>query len=210
MEWLEFIRTHLLTLPILTKFAIIMAVLVGVPALSRRLRLPAAVGLLITGLVIGPHGLDLTGDNRPIFDFLAEIGKLLLMFMAGLEVNLALFKAARNKVMTFGVLTTLMPQLLGTSAALWFRYPLVPAIVIGSLLASHTLLGLPTIARLGEMNVEPVTITVGATVMSDTLSLVVFAICVSTFRSGFSALTLSRQMLEFAVFIPLLLLGASR
>src|SRR6516162_8554546 len=114
MEWIDFVRTHLLTLPNLTKFAIIMAVIVGVPALSRRLRLPAAVGLLLAGLVIGPHGLDVTGDKRSIVDFLAEIGKLLLMFMAGLEVNLALFKAAKDKVLTFGVLTTLMPQVLGT------------------------------------------------------------------------------------------------
>src|SRR5262249_22440526 len=81
---------------------------------------------------------------------------------------------------------------------------------IGSLLASHTLLGLPTIARLGEMHLEPITITVGATVMSDTLSLVVFAICVSTFQSGFSTLSLGRQILEIAVFIPLLLFGVSR
>src|SRR5215472_4503150 len=210
MEWLQFVRTHLLALPYLTKFAIIMAVIVGVPALSRRLRLPPAVGLLIAGVVIGPYGVDVTGDKQPILGFLAEIGKLLLMFMAGLEVNLALFKAARNKVLTFGVLTTLMPQLLGTGVALWFHYPLVPAIVIGSLLASHTLLGLSTIARLGEMHLEPVTMTVGATVMSDTLSLVVFAICVSTFRSGFSALSLGRQILQIAVFIPLLLFGVSR
>src|SRR5215470_15446052 len=187
-----------------------MAIVVGVPQLSRRLRLPAAVGLLLAGLAIGPHGLDLLGDKRPIIDFLAELGKLLLMFMAGLEVDLALFRAARDKVLTFGVLTTLMPQLLGTSAALWFGYSLVPAVVIGSLLASHTLLGLPTIARLGEMHLEPVTITVGATVMSDTLSLVVFAICVSTFQSGFSTLALSRQILEIAVFIPLILFGVSR
>ena len=150
------------------------------------------------------------GDKRPIVDFLGEIGKLLLMFMAGLEVDLALFKAARNKVLTFGFFTTLAPLLLGTGVALLFRYPLVPAIVIGSLLASHTLLGLPTIARLGEMHLEPVTVTVGATVMSDTLSLVVFAICVSTFRSGFSTLSLSRQILEIAVFIPLILFGVSR
>jgi Kef-type K+ transport system membrane component KefB len=210
MLFVDFFRSHLLALPELTKFAIIMAVVVGVPVLSRRLRLPAAVGLLLAGLVVGPHGLDLIGDKRPIMDFLAEIGKLLLMFMAGLEVNLALFKAARDKVVTFGVLTTLMPQLLGTGVALVFGYPLVPAIVIGSLLASHTLLGLPTIARLGEMHLEPVTITVGATVMSDTLSLVVFAICVSTFQSGFSTLSLGRQILEIAVFIPLLLFGVSR
>ena len=185
MEWIDLIRTHLLTLPTLTKFAIMMAVIVGVPALSRQLRLPAAVGLLFAGLAFGPHGLDVTGDKRPIVDFLAEIGKLLLMFMAGLEVNLALFKAARNKVLTFGILTTSMPLLLGTGVALMFGYSLLPAIVIGSLLASHTLLGLPTIARLGEMQLEPITIAVGATVMSDTLSLVVFAICVSTFQSGF-------------------------
>src|SRR5262245_23923185 len=210
MEWLEFVRTHLLALPTLTKFAIIMAVIVGVPALSRRLRLPAAVGLLFAGLVIGPHGLDVIGDKRPVVDFLGELGKLLLMFMAGLEVNLALFKAARNKVLTFGILTTSLPLLLGIGVALVFGYSVVPAIVIGSLLASHTLLGLPTIARLGEMQLEPVTITVGATVMSDTLSLVVFAICVSTFQSGFSTMSLGRQILEIAVFIPTLLFGASR
>jgi Kef-type K+ transport system membrane component KefB len=210
MQLLDFLRSHLLTLPDLTKFAIMMAVIVGVPALSRRMRLPAAVGLLLAGLVIGPHGFDVIGDKRPIVDFLGVIGKLLLMFMAGLEVNLALFRAAKNKVVTFGFLTTLMPQLLGTGVALVFGYPVVPAIVIGSLLASHTLLGLPTIARLGEMHLEPVTITVGATVMSDTLSLVVFAICVSTFQSGFSTLSLGRQILEIAVFIPLLLFGASR
>jgi Na+:H+ antiporter len=210
MEPLEFVRTHLLTLPLLTKFAIMLAVVVGVPSLSQRLRLPAAVGLLLAGLAIGPHGVGLVGDKRPIADFMGEVGKLLLMFMAGLEVNLALFKAARNKVLTFGLLTTSMPQLLGTGVGLLFGYPLVPAIVIGSLLASHTLLGLPTIARLGEMQQEPVTITVGATVMSDTLSLVVFAICVSTFRSGFSALSLGRQILEIAVFIPFILIGVSR
>jgi Kef-type K+ transport system membrane component KefB len=210
MEWLEFVRTHLQTAPLLLKFGLVLGVIVGVPALSRRLRLPAAVGLLLAGLVIGPHGIDVIGDKRPVIDFMGELGKVLLMFMAGLEVNLALFKAARNRVLTFGVLTTSFPQLLGTSVALLFGYSVVPAIVIGSLLASHTLLGLPTIARLGETHLEPVTITVGATVMSDTLSLIVFAICVSTFQTGFSALSLSRQILEIAVFIPILLFGVSR
>jgi Kef-type K+ transport system membrane component KefB len=210
MQPLDFARQHLVALPNLTKFALVLAVIVGVPPLSRRLRLPAAVGLLLAGLVVGPHGLDLFGEHRPIVDFLSELGKLLLMFMAGLEVNLALFKAGRNRVVIFGLLTTSFPQVLGTGVALLFGYQVVPAIVIGSLLASHTLLGLPTIARLGLSQAEPVTITVGATVMSDTLSLVVFAICVSTFQSGFSVLALGRQILEIAIFIPLILVGVSR
>ncbi len=65
-----------------------------------------------------------------------------------------------------------------------FGYPTIPAIVIGSLLASHTLLGLPAIDRLGLNRLEPVTVAVGATVMSDTLSLVVFAVCVSIYTPG--------------------------
>lgn len=62
-----------------------------------------------------------------------------------------------------------MPLLLGTAVALLFHYSAVPAIVIGPLLASHTLLSLPIIIRLGESQLEPVMITVGATVVSDTL-----------------------------------------
>jgi len=207
---LDFLRHHLLALPNLTKLALLLAVMVGVPSASRRLRLPAAVGLLLAGLVMGPHGLQLFGENRPIVDFLSELGKLLLMFLAGLEVNLARFTAARNKALTFGLLTTAAPQALGTGVALLFGYPAVPAVVIGSLLASHTLLGLPTIERLGLSQSEPVTVTIGATVMSDTLSLVVFAICVSTFRFGFSTLALTRQVLEIAAFVPLVLFGVSR
>lgn len=96
------------------------------------------------------------------------------------------------------------------SVGLLFGYRLIPSIVLGSLLASHTLLGLPIIARLGETRLEPITVTVGATVLSDTLSLVVFAICVSTFKSGFSVAQLALQLVEIAIFVPLILFGLSR
>jgi Kef-type K+ transport system membrane component KefB len=210
MRVLDFVRTHLLTLPSLAKFAIALAVIVGIPPLSRRLRLPAAVGLLLTGVVLGPHGVDLFGEHRPIAQFFAELGKLLLMFFAGLEIDLTLFRKVKNRSIAFGLLTTLLPLLLGTGAALFFGYRAIPAVVIGSLLASHTLLGLPIVARLGETRLEPMTITVGATVMSDTLSLIVFAICVSTFRTGFSPLSLGIQLLEIVIFVPLILFGLSR
>ena len=64
--------------------------------------------LLLSGVVIGPRGLDVIGTNRPIADFFADLGKLLLMFSAGLEIDLALFRRARNRVMTFGLLTTVV------------------------------------------------------------------------------------------------------
>jgi Kef-type K+ transport system membrane component KefB len=159
-------------LPDLAKFALGLILIVTVPRLCRPARIPSSVGLLLGGVIIGPYVLGIFGTERPIADFMADIGKLLLMFFAGLEIDVALFRRTRHRSIAFGLTTTAIPLLLGTAVGLAFSYSIVPAIVIGSLLASHTLLGLGVISRLGAQDLEPVTVTVGATVMSDTLSLV--------------------------------------
>ena len=209
-ETLDFIRAHASTVPPLAKFAVLMAIIVGIPPLFRRARLPAIVGLLLSGVVIGPHGLDLVGQHRPIVDFAAELGKLLLMFFCGLEINLALFRRTQSRSITFGLCTTLIPLLLGTAVGLLFGYGAIVAIVIGSLLASHTLLANSIVSRLGLTRLEPITVTIGATVLSDTLSLVVFAICVSSYKSGFSVAGLAWQLIEIVAFFAFVLLGVSR
>ena len=210
MELLDATRSHIFALPPLAKFAIVIAILAGVPPLARRLGLPEMVGLLLFGVVLGPHVLGLFGEDRPIANFFAELGKLLLMFSAGLEVDVVLFRKAQARAIVFGIFTTMVPLLLGTVFGLAFRYTLVPAIVVGSLLASHTLLGLTVVTRLGAIRLEPVIVTIGATVLSDTLSLIVFAVCVSTYTTGFSLPGLATQLAEIAVFVPLILVGLSR
>ena len=210
MDVPDFIRSHAVALPSIAKFALAMAIIVGIPALSRRIRIPGVVGLLLSGVVIGPHVLRLFAEHHPIMDFLAELGKLLLMFSAGMEIDLALFRQAQRRSMTFGLLTTSLPLLLGTLVGLWSGYQFVSAVVLGSLLASHTLLAMSIILRLGATRLEPIVITVGATLMSDTLSLIVFAICASTYHSGFSVSTLAIQIIEIAIFVPLILIGLSR
>ena len=184
--------------------------LVLIPRLCRRVRIPSAVGLLLGGVIIGPFVLGFFSTDRPIADFMGELGKLLLMFFAGLEIDLALFRRARNRSITFGITTTILPLLLGTGVGLAFGYAAVPAIVIGSLLASHTLLGLTALDKLGTKGLEPVTVAVGATVMSDTLSLVVFAICVSIYTTGFSPFGLLLLLAEIVGYIVLVLFGLSR
>ena len=197
-------------LPVLAKMAIAVALVLAVPRIAKRYKLPPEVGLILSGVVFGPHVLDLFGEHRPIVEFFGDLGKLLLMFFAGLEIDLALFRKTRARSVIFGVLTTTLPLLFGTVVGHWLGYGPVPAIVIGSLLASHTLLGNAIVRRLGATNLEPITITIGATVLSDTLSLVVFAVCVSTFVSGFSVSALAIQLVEIAVFVPLVLVGLSR
>jgi Kef-type K+ transport system membrane component KefB len=178
---ISLLRDYLFTMPVLAKFAVGMVMLVTIPRFSRRVHVPVPVGLLLSGVIVGPYVLDIFGTVRPIADFLAELGKLLLMFFAGLEINLELFRRARNRSIALGIATTGLPLVLGTIVGLSFGYAAIPAIVIGSLLASHTLLGLSIVKRLGLGSLEPVTVAVGATVMSDTLSLVV-----SLFASRFT------------------------
>ena len=187
MGVLEFIRAHALALPDLAKFALGMAIIVGVPPLSRKLRIPAVVGLLLCGVLIGPHVLGVFPVHPAVAGFFADLGKLLLMFSAGLGIDLALFRRARTRSIIFGLLTTSIPLALGMAVGKWFGFQTIPAIVLGSLLASHTLLALPILREPGETKLEPVTVTVGATVMSDPLSLIVYAICAGIYHSGFSA-----------------------
>jgi Kef-type K+ transport system membrane component KefB len=210
VEWLDSLRPHLLALPNLAKFAIVVAVIVGVPALSRRVRIPELVGLLAFGVLLGPHVLGVYGADHPVVQFFAELGKLMLMFAAGLEINLKLFQQARTRSVAFGVITTTVPQVLGTAYGLAFGYPIISAIVIGSLLASHTLISLPIVTRLGAVGLEPVVVSMGATIVSDTLSLIVFGICVSIYTTGFSPSGLAFQIAEVAIFVPLILIGVSR
>jgi Kef-type K+ transport system membrane component KefB len=210
MAILDFLRTHIASLTPLTRSVIALIAVFTMPPISRRFKLPPVVGLLLAGIVLGPYVLDVFGKERPIADFFADLGKLLLMFYAGLEVNLRLFRQSQRKVMIFGLTTTILPLLLGTVVGLWFGYAVIPAIVLGSLLASHTLLGIPIVKELGASKLEPITVTSGATVMSDTLSLVVFAVAVSTYERGFSMSVLAIQLVEIVVFVLVVLFGLSR
>ena len=210
MSLLEFLHRVIALLPALARFTILMALIVIIPRLSRRIRLPEVVGLLLSGVVLGPHMLDVFPRQHPVAQFFSELGMLLLMFITGLEINLTLFRQKIFRSVVFGLITTLVPLLLGTLAVHYLGYDLLPAIVVGSILSSHTLLGSTIVAKLGLRRLEPIVVVIGGTMVSDTLSLLVFAVCVPSFAGGFSASRLAIQVIEIIVFVPVVLFGLSR
>ena len=121
-DFFDLLRERLFTLPGLAKFAVGMTLIIVLPTLSRRLRLPEAVGLLLGGVIVGPNVLDVFGAQRPIAEFMGELGKLLLMFFAGLEIDLALFRRAQTRSVIFGLTTTSLPLMLGAAAGLLLGY----------------------------------------------------------------------------------------
>jgi Kef-type K+ transport system membrane component KefB len=194
-------------LPILARFAVALTVIMVVPYLCRRVRLPAVVGLLAAGVLFGPYCLQLAPRNGEVAHFFAEIGKLLLMFFAGLEIDLVLFNRTRVRSAGFGVLTFALP--LGAGAVVGFLagYPWVGALLIGSLLASHTLIAYPIVERLGVVRNEAVTVTIGATVFTDVASLLILAVCIPIHTAGFAPDTFALQLLMLAVYVPAVLFG---
>ena len=196
-------------LPLLARFAIALLVILTVPPLFQRFRLPGAVGLLLAGVALGPSGLHVAPEHGEVAHFFSDIGKLLLMFFAGLEVDLDQFARVKKRSMGFGVATFALPMAAGIAAGLAFGYGWLAAIVIGSLLASHTLLGFPIVQRLNLVRNEAVTVTIGATVFTDVASLLVLAVCIPVHTTGFSTKTFVVQIVQLAVYLPVVLIGLS-
>jgi len=126
-ETLDHLRAYTASLSPLSRFAVALAVILLAPPVARRFKLPPVVGLVLAGILFGPYVLDVFGKERPVADFMADLGKLLLMFYAGLEVDLALFRQSQRKVTIFGLLTTTLPLLLGAAVGLWFGYAILPS-----------------------------------------------------------------------------------
>lgn len=199
-----------ITWPPLARFAVTALLVLLVPLLARRLRLPDCVGYILGGVLIGPYVLGIVPQHGEVAEFFAEIGKLLLMFFVGMEIDVRQFVAQRRRALAFGLVTFAIPLVVGTLTGLGFGYALLSAILIGSLLSSHTLIAFPIIVSSGLSGRAAVTATVGATVLTDILALLVLAGCLATHRSGFDLWALLWQVAELVIFAALLIFGLGR
>lgn len=157
-------------------FLVLFLVVVGGPMIIERFRIPGIIGLLVGGLLIGPHGLGVVGSGNTTVPDLGDIGLLYLMFVAGLELDLRLVHAHRKATAIYSALTFSLPMIAGTVAGLAIGFNASAAVLLGSLLASHTLVVYPMIREMGRGDDPAVATGVGATVVTDTLTLVVLAV----------------------------------
>ncbi|HEY9614501.1 cation:proton antiporter, partial [Allocoleopsis sp.] len=192
-------------------FALLLAVILLVPPIFERLRLPGLVGLLAAGVLLGSNALNLLNNKSETMILLSDIGKIYLMFVAGLEIDLTQFRKTRNRSLGFGSTTFLVPLITGTLVGrLVGGFDWNASILIGSLLASHTLLAYPIVQRLGVVNNEAVTVTIGATIFTDIGALLVLAICVGVNKGNFSAASLAILLVSLAIYSLAILFGFDR
>ncbi len=192
--------------PIFT-FALLLAIILPVPILFKKLRLPGLVGLLAAGIVFGPHGLTLLSPDDPILELLSDIGLLYLMFVAGLDLDMEQFQKMKYRAATFGSLTFFIPLLIGTGITRLIGFPLASAVLMGSLIASHTLLAYPVVSQAGATRNQAVVTTLGATIFTDVGSLVVLAICISLGEGDFSPVGLAGLLIGLLLYAIAILYG---
>ncbi len=166
-----------LTDPVLI-FSVILFIILLTPVLLHRFKIPDLIGLIIAGAIIGPQGLDIMSRDSSI-ELFGKVGLLYIMFVAGLEIDLADLKKNYGRSVYFGLLTFVIPMLMGTFAGVYlfdFSYP--TSVLLASMFASHTLMTYPIVSKYGVTKNRAVNISIGATVITCLLALLVLAVVI--------------------------------
>jgi Na+:H+ antiporter len=162
-------------------FSLVLFIILFAPILLNKLKFPPIIGLIIAGVIIGPYGFRLLLRDSSIVLF-GTVGLLYIMFTAGLEIDLQEFKKNRIKSVVFGIYTFVIPMALGTAAAYYIlAFDLPTAVLLASMFASHTLLAYPITSRYGIARTRAVTLTIGGTIITDILALLVLAAIVGMY-----------------------------
>ncbi|QVL54433.1 MAG: cation:proton antiporter [Cyanobium sp. M30B3] len=191
-------------------FALVLGLSVLVPPLVRRLRLPDLVGLLLAGVLIGPHGLGWLRSESETIRLLSDVGVIYLLFIAGLEIDLVEFARIRQRSFRFGLLTFSLPMVGGLLLGLGFGYSLLSSVLLGSMLSSHTPLGYPIVRSYGAVREESVVVAIGGTIFTDIAALVVLALTVGLARGGMGPLGAVGLLLRVAAYAALVLVLIQR
>nr|HMQ63664.1 cation:proton antiporter [Flavilitoribacter sp.] len=194
-----------LTNPVL-KFLVILVIILFAPILLNKIRIPHLLGLIIAGAVVGPNGINLmTRDSGIILSGTA--GLLYIMFLAGLEIDLADFRKNSRKSLVFGAYTFLIPMAVGTVSSVYvLGFTLITSVLLASMYASHTLIAYPIVSKLGVAKNRAVNITVGGTMITDTLALLVLAVIAGMTKGAVNAefwIRLSISLLIFGLIVLL-------
>lgn len=170
-------------------FSLILFIILLSPILLRKIRIPSIIGLIISGVIIGPKGLNLLGEKMMESDgavkLFSTIGLLYIMFMAGLELDMNEFKKYRNKSFTFGFFTFIIPLALGFPIC-YYGLNLDPlaSLLTASMFSTHTLVAYPIVSKFGITKKPAVAIAIGGTILTDTAVLIILAVISSSSKGN--------------------------
>ena len=185
MEWLDFDFNLPITDPTWI-FLLVLLIILFAPMVLGRLRIPHIIGMILAGVVIGEHGFNILARDSS-FELFGKVGLYYIMFLAGLEMNMGDFKKNRGKAVVLGLLAFVIPMALGFITNMTvLKYGFITSVLLASMYASHTLVAYPIVIRYGVSRHRSVSIAVGGTAVTDTLTLLVLAVIGGLFKGASS------------------------
>ena len=156
-------------------FLVVLVIILFAPLLSSRIRLPHIVGMILAGVLVGEHGLNILSRDSS-FELFGKVGLYYIMFLASLEMDMEGLKKNRKRGFIFGLITFLIPLSLGYAAGHWLLHLRWEASLLFScIIASHTLIAYPIVGRYGLSRHDCVTIAIAGTMIALLLALFTLA-----------------------------------
>ncbi len=190
-------------------FLMVLLIILLAPIIFKRLRIPHIVGMILAGMIVGPHALNILPFDRSI-DVFGKVGLYYIMFLAGMEIDISDLKKNLSKSLFFGLLTFAIPSLFALLAGKFLLgFSLMACLLLAAMFASHTLVSFPIISRYGLTNRSAVNIAVGGTVVAVTFSMIILAVVDSSFNAAASNAWLP-MLLKMLFALAVIFLGIPR
>lgn len=195
---LDFSQYLPITSPTLIFFVVLFIILIA-PIVMGKLRIPHIIGMVLAGIVIGPYGLNIL-ERDSSFELFGRVGLLYIMFLAGIEMDMEGLKKDVGKVTIFGLLTCFVPFILTYLSCVWYLgYPSLASLLLGCIMASNTLVAYPIVVRYGLQRSKVTTLSVGASMLSLLIALVVTAALVGSMSGDTGTLFWVMFFVKFVV-----------
>ena len=184
-------------------FFVVLMIILFAPIIMSKLRIPHIIGMVLAGVVIGKYGLNIL-ERDISFEIFGSVGLYYIMFLAGLEMDLESVKRKSRQFLIFGLLTCFVPLILTyimSQTVLGYSHP--ASFLLGCIMASNTLIAYPIVSRYGLQRHPSVQLSVGSSMISLFLALVMIA-ALSTFltaKGDSSFLVFFTFLLKLIVFI---------
>ncbi len=184
-------------------FGMLLSIIFFGPVIAKRIKVSELVLFIVAGVLIGPYLFKLTSPENIIKDF-GYIGLLYILFIAGLEIDMHRVKKSPSEPMLFGILTFIIPLVAGFLLGFYYlRLDIVSSLLFGSLFSSHTIIPYPIITKLGLVKHRAATTSIGGTIITDILAMLVLALTVSLHSSNEGGLVWIRLFVSLALLVTI-------
>ncbi|MBQ9654682.1 MAG: cation:proton antiporter [Prevotella sp.] len=181
-------------------FFVVLLIILSAPIIMGKLRIPHIIGMVLAGMVVGKYGLNIL-ERDSSFELFGKVGLLYIMFLAGLEMDMESVKKNSRRFLLFGLLTCLVPLALTYGMSRWLLdYSHTASFLLGCIMASNTLIAYPIISRYGLQRHSSVMLSVGSSMISLFLALMMLAALSAAYGEDTGAVFWLMFLLKFSLF----------